>query len=121
MWVQPVTGRSVEIGFRSAKLQRQCSSQVDMVKTFGPDRAKRLGRRLNELEAAANLEEMRSLPQARCHELAKNRDEQISVDLDQPYRLILEVANEPVPRNGTGGLDWPKITAVTVVEIVDLH
>lgn len=92
-----------------------------MVKAYGSDGARRLATRLQELEAAASLADMRALPQARAHELTGDRDEQISLDLDHPRRLILSVANDPIPRSAEGGLDWGQITAVVVEEITDTH
>lgn len=92
-----------------------------MVRAYGPDLAGRLATRLQELDAATSLSDIRALPQARAHELTGDRDEQISLDLKHPYRLILVVADEPVPRRDDGGLDWDAVTAVTVSEIVDTH
>lgn len=80
-----------------------------------------IARRLTELDAAIALSDIRALPQARAHELRGNRDEQISLDLVHPTRLILAVGDEPVPRLADGGLDWEAITSVVVIGIVDTH
>ena len=82
--------------------------------------ARRLGTRLQEAEAAASLAELRLLPQVRAHELAGDRDEQVSLDLVHPYRLIIRAA-EPTPRKADGGLDWDAITEIVVLEIADTH
>ncbi len=111
----------MEVLFRSAKFAKTCSTQTDMVRTYGPNTARRLAARLAELEAATVLEDLRSLPQARAHELTGDRDEQISLDLDDPRRLIIRVANDPIPRKADGGLDWAAITSVVVEEIADTH
>lgn len=92
-----------------------------MIREFGVPMARRLGARLQELEAVDTLSDMRLLPQARAHELQGDRDEQISLDLAHPMRLILEVANDPTPRTPEGGLDWAASTSVMVVEIADTH
>jgi proteic killer suppression protein len=92
-----------------------------MVRTYGSDTARRLAARLAELEAATALEDLRSLPQARAHELTGDRDEQISLDLDHPRRLIIAVAHDPIPRKPDGGLDWTAITSVVVEEVADTH
>lgn len=83
--------------------------------------AKRLMRRLDELHAADTLADMRLLRQARCHALTGERKGQISVDLKHPYRLLLEPANEPFPLLPDGGLDWAKVTAVRILEVMDTH
>jgi plasmid maintenance system killer protein len=111
----------VEVLFRSAKFAKTCSTQAAMVRTFGPATARRLEARLAELEAATVLEDLRTLPQARAHELTGDRDEQISLDLDHPRRLVITVANDPIPRKSDGGLDWTAITSVVVEEVADTH
>jgi len=63
---------------------------------------------------------MRTLPGARCHELKGNRAGQLAVSLDHPGRLIFE-PTKPVPRREDGGLDWTRVTAIEVIEIVDYH
>jgi plasmid maintenance system killer protein len=78
-------------------------------------------RRLDELRAAEVLEDLRNLPGPRCHELRGDRAGQISVDLDHPYRLIFEPADDPVPRKPDGGLDWRSVTAVRILEVTDTH
>lgn len=91
-----------------------------MVKAWGSDQAKRLRRRLDDLRAAENLSLMRELP-GRCHELAGDRQGQLSLDLVHPYRLIFEPANSPVPEKDDGGLDWTKVTGVRILDVEDTH
>jgi proteic killer suppression protein len=92
-----------------------------LARRYGPRRAALIRRRLDELRDAVVLEDLRNLPGARCHELTGDRDEQLSVDLDHPYRLILEVADDPVPRRPDGGLDWAQVTTVRILEVTDTH
>ena len=68
-----------------------------------------------------SLEDLRNLPQARCHELTGNREGQLSVDLKYPYRLIFEPADKPVPSKVDGGLDWGKVTTIRILEVEDTH
>jgi proteic killer suppression protein len=63
---------------------------------------------------------MRHVP-GRCHEVVGNRAGQLSLDLDHPYRLIFEPANDPIPRKDDGGLDWTKVTAVIIIGVEDTH
>lgn len=73
-----------------------------------------------DLSAAPTLEDLRTLP-GRLHELTGDRKGQLALDLQQPYRLVIEPTEEPAPVKDDGGLDWRRITAVTIVEIVDYH
>lgn len=111
----------VEVTFATRKLAKRCSSQKEMSRAWGPENARRLSARLTELAAADTLADMRSLPQARAHELTGDRSGQISLDLSHPHRLIVTPLDPGDARRPDGGLDWSKVTAVVVEEIVDTH
>jgi proteic killer suppression protein len=111
----------MDIIFGTSKMERECNDSKLARKKHGKERADRLRRRLDELRAANSLEEIRTLPQARAHELVADRAGQISLDLDHPYRLIIEPAHDPLPVKDDGGLDWQKVTAVRILEIADTH
>lgn len=111
----------MDILFQDRKLEKLCNDQSLLVRKYGPIRAKILRRRIGEFRAAETLEVMRSLPQVRCHELKGNRAGTLAVDLDHPFRLIFEPANNPIPRKPDGGLDWTKVTAIRVLSVEDYH
>jgi proteic killer suppression protein len=111
----------MDIIFESAKLEKECNDQKLLVRRHGPIRAKLLRRRLDEIRAADTLEVLRTLPQVRCHELRGNRSGQLSVDLDHPYRLIFESADDPLPLKPDGGLDWKNVKTVNIIEVADTH
>lgn len=111
----------MDILFQTAKLAKECNDERTLAKRRGQRQAILIRRRLAELHVAVTLEQMRALPQARCHELKGARAGQLSVDLDHPYRLIFTVANDPVPRKPDGGLDWSMVTAVTIMGVEDTH
>jgi plasmid maintenance system killer protein len=79
----------VEISFKNSKLAKVLNSERELVRANGQDNGRRIGRRLQNIADAANLDELSRLPQTRVHELIGDRDEQISVDVKHPYRLIL--------------------------------
>lgn len=109
------------IVFKTGKLRKECNEENQMVKRFGPQRAKLLKRRLAELTAATILEDLLTLPQTRCHELKGDRKGQLSVDLGHPYRLIFEPAHNPRPKKPDGGLDWTKVTEIRILGVEDTH
>lgn len=110
----------MDIGFQSAKLKDLCNDIKLRRRAFGERTSKLLGRRLDELRAAGSLADVAKLPAARCHELKGPRLGQLAVDLDHPRRLIFEPA-DPRPVREDGGLDWPKVTSVVVIEVIDYH
>ena len=111
----------MDILFKVRKFEKQCNDFERLKKDHGERRAKLIRRRLDELWAANFLQVMRTLPQSRCHELKGIRAGQLSVDLDDPYRLIFKVANNPIPTKPDGGLDWTRVTAIEILGVEDTH
>jgi len=111
----------VEILFQGRKLERACTDRSLRTRTYGSVCAKALENRLYEFKRAENLEAMRFVSRARCHELIGDRKGTLSVVLQQPYRLIFEPAHNPVPRKPDGGLDWTQVTAIRILAVEDYH
>lgn len=114
-------GMVLEVSFTSGQMAKTCSTAALMQRKWGALRAKKMHLRLGQMTAAANLAELMTLPQARCHQLGADRDEQFSLDLDGPYRLIVEVDHDPVPRRDDGGVDLDRVTRLIVIEVADTH
>lgn len=110
----------MEIEFRSKRLEKECNQRSLCVKAHGLDRATRLSRRLDSLQAATCLEDLRNAP-GRLHELTMNRKGQLSMDLDHPYRLIFTPNHNPIPTRPEGGMDWSQISSVMILGIEDTH
>jgi proteic killer suppression protein len=110
----------MEIQFKTDKLRKSCTDAKVMIKTHGPERAKILRRRLDQLLAAPTLAVMRGLP-GKCHGLSGDQNGTLAIALDGPYRLIFEPAVNPPPQLADGGLDWQEVTAVRVLEVENYH
>lgn len=110
----------MDITFRTKKIAKTCNDGKEAIATLGPEQARRLRQRLDDLRAANSLQVMASLP-GRTHELKGDRKGQLSMDLKHPYRLIFVPAANPVPSKEDGGLDWAKVRAVEILEITDTH
>ena len=111
----------MDISFGSRKMQKNCSSEQAMRAEWGTNVAKKLRLRLAEMEAAETLEDLRRLPQARCHEYTGSGKGRFSVDLADPYRLIFEPDHDPLPLKEDGGLHWTQVTRVRVLGVHDPH
>ena len=96
------------------------NSDSKLSQTYGADRGKAIRKRLDDLDAAEVLEDMRSLP-GRCEELAGDRAGDLSVRLSGNWRLIFKPINDPKPTKEDGGLDWTQVTAVEITNVVDYH
>ena len=111
----------MDIRFKNRKLAKRCNDETKLVHTYGPNNAKWITQRLNELSAMSNLAVARKLPQLRCHELEGDRKGQLAVDVRQPFRLVFEVDQDPVPKKEDGGLDWTKVESIKIMAIEDYH
>ena len=109
------------IYFKTKKLQKICNNTSEAVKKLGTKTARKLQQRLMELKAASCLDDISRVPPPRCHQLSGNRNGQLSVDLEHPYRLLFIPANNPIPVTQDGGLEWAKVTEIEIVEIADTH
>lgn len=113
----------LSIEFRTRKLEKQFNSETVMLKAFGKKRAKRIAIVMASLRASPNMGIFSPpySPPHRCHELSGNRKGTLSLDLDGPYRLLVEPAMDPPPTNEDGGLDWSQVTAIRIMSIEDTH
>ncbi|MFN0215797.1 MAG: type II toxin-antitoxin system RelE/ParE family toxin [Saprospiraceae bacterium] len=111
----------MKITIPNRKLTKRLSDPAETVKAYGMPIAKRINQRLQEFEAAENLEIIRSFPAANCHELKGQNAGQLSVDISANYRLIIQQAEDPPPLKADGGLDWSAVTEILILNIVDYH
>jgi proteic killer suppression protein len=113
----------LDISFKSTKLEKEFNEGKRLIRIHGSRRAKIIGIRLKEFQAAANLHDLGPPYDGpgRCHELTGNRKGQLSVDLDHPYRLIFVPNHESASCKSDGGLDWKLVTAIMITGIEDTH
>jgi plasmid maintenance system killer protein len=109
------------ISFSSGKLEKILSDEKALTRRYGPEQAKKIQQRLFELQAAENLDTLKTLPQVRAHELTGNRAGQISLDMKHPYRLLITPDYESPPLKEDGGFDWKQIKKVKVLKVEDTH
>ena len=111
----------MDILFKRKKDREIANNESRLRKEFrgNPRRSKLVRNRLDELADVNNLAEMSSLPQAGCHELKGSRADQLAVKLDKGFRMIFEVANEPIPRKADSGLDWSQVTTIRILNLAE--
>ncbi|HOX00968.1 MAG TPA: type II toxin-antitoxin system RelE/ParE family toxin [Candidatus Paceibacterota bacterium] len=111
----------MDILFRTSKLAKLFNDERALRRERGDRQAELIMQRMAELRAAENLEALRFLPRARCHELKGDRRRQLSVDLNHPYRLLFAPDHEPAPELPSGGLDWKQVTRIIILGVEDTH
>lgn len=110
----------MDILFGDNKMAKACNSSRERVKTFGPEQAKKLGIRLDQMRASASLQIFKTV-HPRCHQLTGDRGGQWSADLDGPYRLIFEIADEPIPKDSHGSISITEVQKVRIINVADTH
>jgi proteic killer suppression protein len=112
--------KNLKIDFLSGRDKALYESLKNATRAFGAESAKRLKTRLDDLDAAQSMEDMRALP-GHWEELQKARAGQLSVRLHGGLRLIVLPQKQPPPVKADGGLDWRAIDSIYIVEVVDYH
>jgi proteic killer suppression protein len=114
----------LDISFKNKKIEKTFNEGAQLEKIHGSSRAKKIRVRMKALRDAKTLMDFwppKTGPE-RCHELTQGRRKgQLSVDLDQPYRLIFTPGHDPPPISAGGGLDWSKVTAIIILGVEDTH
>ncbi len=110
----------MNITFKIDKLKELANDDRALKRKYGNKRAKVLKQRLDQLKAAESLEDLRYAP-GHFHELVQNRKGKWACDLDQPYRLIFEPHENPIPTDTHGQYLWVEIHGVEILEIIDYH
>lgn len=108
------------IFYTSNKMDKEFNSAKQLIRNRGEVRAKKIMLRKTQLEDAENMEQLRNLP-GHYHALTENLSGRFAADLDGPYRLIFEPNEDPLPELPAGGLDWSKVTNVTILGVLNYH
>jgi len=104
----------LQLVYKTKKLEKECTNYKSAVKSYGDISAKKLHQRVKELMAASSLEEMVKFRIGRCHPLTGNLKGKFALDLQHPYRLIIEPTyNEDGQEDG--------IELVKLLEAKDYH
>jgi plasmid maintenance system killer protein len=110
----------MDITFSSSRQEKEFNTDRELVWSHGQLRAKTIMKRMAQLAAADNLEQLRNAP-GRCHLLKGDLAQTFSIDLDGPYRLLFESTEYPPPQMQDGTIDWTQITSIRILEVRDTH
>ena len=113
----------MDIVFSNRRLQKELSEAKVMQTVHGLKRTKRLKVVMASLRSVPNMGVLAPpySPPHRCHELANDLKGKLSLDLDGPYRLIIEPLNRPLPKRAEGGLDWHRVTVIKIIAVENTH
>lgn len=110
----------MKIAFKTNKLEKQLTEAKEMQKAFGI-MAKKVNQRMKELSASNNLEILKTIPAANCHELKGERKGEFAVDISGNYRIIFEPDHNPIPIKDDKSIDCVRITDIKILATEDYH
>ena len=111
----------MDIAFRTRRLRRTFNSQRELNRAYGNRMARTIMMRLAVLKNSHALSLVPTSRPDRLHQLSGNRSGQFAVDLVHPFRLIFAPNHDPTPLKEDGGIDRDRVTAITIMEVVDYH
>jgi len=110
----------MEINYANNKLQKELTDDKELCKNYGT-LAKKIKQRLTELASAENLAVISPLRPQRCHELKGDKKGQLTVDINENWRLFFIPDHNPIPTKDDGGLNWEEVTHITIISVDDPH
>ncbi len=110
----------MEVTYKNNHLQKCAENEIYSIRKLGTLRSELYLERIGNLMSAETLEDVRNLP-GNFHELTGNRKGQWACNLDNPYRLIFEPHENPIPTNPNGQYVWIEIKGVEIIEIENYH
>lgn len=110
----------MNITFADNKLRKYANDNRLAVRKMGAQRARLYQRRLEDMADVESFAELKELP-GNYHQLTENRKDQWACDLDQPYRLIFEPSEDPIPKDQHGNQILIEIKSLEILEIENYH
>ncbi|SRR6266571_8844072 len=110
----------MQVEFPDARTQALLNAGRELTRAFGPQCARLIRRRLDDLRAIPSIGDAWGLP-GRLEELKGERKGQLSIRLVGALRLILRPSRNPLPIKAGGGIDWKQIRAVTILGVENYH
>lgn len=107
----------MNIEFKSRKLEKELKDINSASKSYGGDIARKIIKRLYEIQAANTLNDLNKLPPTRCHRLKGDLKLYLAVDLKQPHRLKFSPLNEDGSIADLDKVSWSNIYSVKIMEV----
>jgi proteic killer suppression protein len=110
----------MELSYKTNKLEKSLTTDKGLAKSFGK-LAKKIKQRRIQLESADNLEAISKLPVLRLHQHTGKGKGTWSIDIQENWRILFEIDQDPIPSLEDGGVDLKAITIICVTSVEDPH
>jgi len=110
----------MELSYKNNKLEKSLTTDKGLAKSYGR-LAKKIKQRRIQLESADNLEVISKLPILRLHQHIGKGKGTWSIDIQENWRILFEIDQDPIPTLEDGGIDLKEITIISIESIADPH
>ena len=110
----------MELSYKTKKLEKSLTTDKGLAKSYG-NLAKKIKQRRIQLESAENLEVISKLPVLRLHQHIGKGKGTWSIDIQENWRVLFEINQDPIPTLEDGGVDLKAITIICVTSVEDPH
>lgn len=110
----------MELSYKTNKLEKSLTTDKGLAKSYGK-LAKKIKQRRIQLESADNLEAISKLPVLRLHQHTGKGKGTWSIDIQENWRILFEIDQDPIPSLEDGGVDLKAITIICVTAVEDPH
>jgi len=110
----------MKLSYKTNKLEKSFTTDKGLAKTYG-SLAKKIKQRRIQLESAENLWAISQLPVLRLHQYHGDRKGIWSVDIQENWRILFQINQDPIPTQEDGGVDLKAITIISIEAVEDPH
>ena len=110
----------MELSYKNNKLKKSLTTNKGLLK-LNSRLAKKIKQRRVELESADNLEVISKIPVLRLHQYKGNSKGTWSIDIQENWRMLFIINQDPIPTLADGGVDLKAITIISIESVEDPH
>ena len=110
----------MELSYKNNKLKKALDTDKGIAKSCGT-LAKKVKLRITQLKNADNLEVISKLPVLRLHQHIGKGKGTWSIDIQENWRILFIINQDPIPTLEDGGIDLKAITIISIESVEDPH
>lgn len=110
----------MKLSYKNNKLEKSLSTDKGLTKSYG-NLAKKIKQRRIQLENADNLEVISKLPVLRLHQYIGKGKGTWSIDIQENWRILFSIDQNPIPTLEGGEVDLKAITIISIEAVEDPH
>lgn len=110
----------MELSYKTNKLEKSLTTDKGLTKSYGK-LAKKIKQRITQLESADNLAVIAKLPALRLHEHIGKGKGTWSIDIQENWRILFIINQDPIPSLEDGGVALQAVTLIRIESVEDPH